>query len=120
MSTESWILFIGFTLIIWGFGHISSQISKQTEAITDGIRSIRSLKDVLEKEDVRNWGDPIYNIDDIHKSISDLPEAIGGEIRWVFGFSKNSHEDLDYALKDIRGTLDNINQKLLDIEIKID
>ncbi len=115
MSTESWILFIGFILIIWGIGHLSSQINIQTRAITDGIAS---LKDVLEKEESTDYTSHLkYDANDIYKLLEDYPEKIAKEIKHELGYRQNDVLGLEHDMKDIRSNLVDIEKALIEIQL---
>lgn len=110
--------FLGSIIVIWwALAHISSQISTQTEAITNGIRS---LKDVLEKEESTDYTSLIkYDANDIYNLIEDFPEKIAKEIKCELGYSRDELMGLAYDIRDIKGSLIDIEKELTDIRARM-
>ena len=111
-------VFLGLLiLIIWGVGHISSQITILTGAITEGIRS---LKDVLEKEESTDYTSLIkYDANDIYNLLEDFPEKIAKEIKCELGYSRDELMGLAYDIRDIKGSLIDIEKELTDIRVRM-
>lgn len=102
-------------LIIWGVGHISKQISEQTERLTYGIES---LKNVLEKEEELDYR-RISELSGLYELLEDFPEKIAKEIKWELGYKRDDYMGLEYDIKDIRSSLDNINTLVLEMKIRM-
>ena len=109
-------VFLGAIVAVWLTTiAVGNQIATQTEILQERLLDI---KKALEKEEPTDFT-LTYDANDIYRLIEDFPEKIAQEIKCELGYRRDEIMGLAYDIRDIKGSLDNINTNIVDIEIKM-
>ena len=96
---------------------VGKEIATQTAILQEGLLDI---KKALQKEESTDYTSLMkYDANDIYNLLEDFPEKIAKEIKCELGYSRDELMGLAYDIRDIKGSLIDIEKELTDIRVRM-